>query len=474
VSERHAGRVCTLKLRSIVLLPLSALAWRPGAAQRPPTTSHPALALIHAIVIDGTDQAPRTDMTVVLDGGRITLIAPSAQTQPPHAARVVDATGKFVIPGLWDMHVHLSQWPPTALPLLVANGVTGVRDMGSPLTAVAAWRRAIESGTTTGPRIVAAGAILDGPGHLSPERIAISSAAEGRHAVDSLADAGADFIKVYEYLPRDAFLAIAAEAHARKLDVVGHVPRSVGAAAAAAAGQRSVEHLSGVPLSCPFSMRMAAHTPGMSGFMPPCGDDRARADVFSRFKASGTWVTPTLVAYRGAARATDGSALGAGAEPRMRYVTAELRRHWDEQIAKWPKLVPSGYRRGLAEMYTRVARAAHAAGVSMLAGSDLGNTLVFAGSGLHDELELLVGAGLSPLEALQSATSGPARFLGIADSIGTIVTGKTADLVVLDADPLADIRNTRRIFAVVRNGTLLDRAALDRMMSNAAVGTVDR
>jgi len=474
VSEKHARRVCTLKLRTIVLLPLAALAWRVGGAQRRPITSFPPLALVHAIVIDGTDQAPRTDMTVVIDGGRITLVAPSAQTEPPRGARVVDATGKFLIPGFWDMHVHLSQWPPAALGLLVAYGVTGVRDMGSSLASVAGWRRAIESGMTIGPRIVAAGAILDGPGHVSPERISVSSEAEGRRVVDSLADAGADFIKVYEYLSRDAFLAIAAEARVRKLAVVGHVPRSVGAAAAAAAGQRSVEHLSGVPLSCPFSMRMAAHTPGMSGFMPPCGDDRAREDVFSRFKASGTWVTPTLVAYRGAARATDGAALGASAEPRMRYVTPELRKHWDDQIAKWPRLVPSGYRRGLADMYTRVARAAHSAGVSMLAGSDLGNTLVFAGSGLHDELELLVGAGLSPLEALQSATSGPARFLGIADSIGTIATGKTGDLVVLDADPLADIRNTRRIFAVVRNGALLDRGALDRIVSSAAVGTVDR
>ena len=450
---------------ALIAAPLSS---QVAQAQR---TEGAPLAITNVTVIDGTDDPPRPGMTVIVRAGRIAVIVPAASATLPADARVVDATGKYLIPGLWDMHVHLGQWPESALALLVANGVTGVRDMGTSLTAVRQWRHDAETGKRIGPRIVAAGAILDGPGHPSPERVPLATPSDARRVVDSLAAAGADFIKVYEFLARDVFLAIADEARAKKLAIVGHVPRAVGAAAAAAAGQRSVEHLSGVPLSCPLSMRMASHAPGLSGVMPPCGDDRARADVFSHFKAAGTWVTPTLASFRGAARATDAAALGESVEPRMRYVTPELRRHWDEQIAKWPKLVPSGYRRGLADLFARLTRAAHAAGVPMLAGSDLGNTLVFAGSSLHDELELLVGAGLSPLEALQAATSGPARFLGIADSVGTVAVGKSADLVLLEADPLADIRNTRRIVAVIRAGALLDRAALDRLTRVTAAET---
>jgi imidazolonepropionase-like amidohydrolase len=343
--------------------------------------------------------------------------------------------------------------------------------MGSALTTMDAWRADVATGKRVGPRIIAAGAILDGAGHHSPERIPLATPEAARRVVDSLADAGAEFLKVYDYLQRDVYRAVIAEAGARKLSVVGHVPRDVGAIAAAEAGERSIEHFSGVPLPCPFSMRWAARTPGLSGMMPPCGDDGARAKVFDRFRATGTWVTPTLVSFRGAARATDASALGEAAEPRMRHVTPALRRHWDEQIAKWPKVVPASYRRGLTDVYGRVTRAAHGARVSMLAGSDLGNTLVFPGSSLHEELELLVANGLSPLEALQAPTSAPARFLGVADSLGTVAAGMVADLVLLDANPLDDIRNVRRIRAVVRAGALLDRDVLDRLAAERAPET---
>ena len=424
------------------------------------------LALTHVNVVDVASGADHANVTVVVAHGRIIAMGPSETTPPPSGARVVDATGKFLIPGLWDMHVHLGQWPVSALRLLVAHGVTGVRDMGTALGEIQVLRDAVAAGRTVGPRVVAAGAILDGPGHASPERRIVASVAEATFVVDSLAAAGADSIKVYEFLPRDAFLAIVAEAKAKHLDVVGHVPRAAGVIRAIDAGQRSVEHLSGVPLPCPLSMRWAARTPGLGGVMPPCGDDGARRDVFAHFRAANAWVTPTLVAYRGAARATDPSALGTAAEPRMRLVNATVRRHWDEQIAKWPKLVPASYRRSLPELYGRVTRDAHLAHVAFLAGSDLGNTLVFPGSGLHDELELLVGAGLSALEALQAATVGPARFLGVADSLGRVEPGMVADLVLLDADPRADIRNVRRIAAVVRGGVLLDRRALDRLVAD--------
>jgi imidazolonepropionase-like amidohydrolase len=212
-------------------------------------------------------------------------------------------------------------------------------------------------------------------------------------------------------------------------------------------------------------MRWLGRTPGLRGLMPPCGDDDLRAEVFDHFRRADSWVTPTLVSFRGMARATDASALTPTTEPRMRYVNNEVLQHWREQIAKWPKLVPADYRRTIADLYTRVATAAHTARVSFLVGSDLGNTLVFPGSSTHDEMELLVRAGLTPMEALQAATIGPARYLHAADTLGSIGIGKVADLVVLDANPLEDIANVRRVNAVVRAGTLLDRAALDRLLA---------
>jgi imidazolonepropionase-like amidohydrolase len=456
----------TLQRRALALALAAALATARESRAQSPAQS---LALTHVTVIDMTGGPPQADMTVVTSDGRIRSVGPGSNAHVPAGARVVDATGKFVIPGLWDMHVHLAQWPESALLLLVAHGVTGVRDMGSDLTAVRRAREGVVSGATrVGPRIVAAGGILDGMGHSSEERINVATAADGRRLVDSLAAAGADFIKVYEFLARDVFRAIAAEAKVKGLPFAGHVPRDVGAIGAADAGQHSVEHLSGVPLPCSGSMRWLGRTPGLRGMMPPCGDDRARDEVFEHFRRADSWVTPTLVSLRGVARAIDAAALTPAAEPRMKYVTADVLAHWHQQIAKWPKLVPSDYRRTVAELYTRVATAAHEARVSFLVGSDLGNTLVFPGSSTHDEIELLVRAGLTPMEGLQAATAGPARYLHASDTLGTIGVGKVADMVVLDANPLEDIANIRRVNAVVRAGVLLDRAALDRLINSAS------
>ena len=429
-----------------------------GAAAVPTQSSDRPFALAHVTVVDVAHATERADMTVVVARGRIVSVAPSAEARPGAEVRVVDAAGKYLIPGLWDMHVHLGVATEPVLPVLVAAGITSVRDMGTRLDQVRAWRRAIDAGRLLGPRIVAAGAIIDGPGHPSPEKVVAGDAARARALVDSLADEGADFIKVYEFLSPEAYAAIVREAAARRLAVVGHVPRDVGPVAAADAGQRSIEHLSGVPLPCPASARFLSHVAG--GVMPPCGDDRARADAFAHFRRDGTWVVPTLVKFRGLA-----AGASAPTDPR---VPAALRARWAEQVARWPRFVPESYRRMLPKLYEPTAAAAHRAGVPFLAGSDLGNMNVVPGAGLHDELTLLVGAGLTPAEALRAATRDAAFFLGAADSLGTVEQGKLADLVLLDADPLADIANVRRIAAVISRGRLLERRELEAMVERVA------
>lgn len=435
----------------------------PAPAGAPPEPA--PLVIAHATVIDMTGAPPRRDVSVLVRGDRIVAVAPAATLAVPADARVVDATGKYLIPGLWDMHVHLGQATAAALPVLLAEGVTGVRDMGSDFTLIQRWRREIAEGTRPGPRIVAAGPILDGPEHApagSRERIGVADPARARQLVDSLADLGVDFIKVYDFLAPAVYDAIVREAAARRLTVVGHVPRAVGIGRAIDAGQRSIEHLSGVPLPCPFAMRLLARAPGAHGAMPPCGDDDARARVFARMRAAGTWVVPTLVSFRGMAATVDPRA-GAPTAAELRLAAPALRAHWAEHLARWPRFVPASYRAELPKLFEPTAAQAHRAGVRMLAGSDLGNPNVIPGVALHEELARLVAVGLTPMEALRAATRDPAAFLGLLDSLGTVEPGKLADLVLLDADPLANIANTRRISAVVARGRLYDGAALERM-----------
>jgi Amidohydrolase family len=262
-------------------------------------------------------------------------------------------------------------------------------------------------------------------------------------------------------VPRDAYFAAIAEARARGVRVVGRVPRDVRIQEAADAGLRTFERMSGVPLPCPFSVRLLSRTPGLSDVVPPCGSEGDRNAVFAELKAQGAAVTPTLVSFRGLARADE---RGLADDPEFRYAAPALRATWQRKLAKWPRAVPTSYRRDLIKLYLPTVSAADRAGVRIVAGSDLGSPYVVPGFAIHDEMQLLVQAGLSPLEALQAATRNAAAAAGEAGSVGTIEPGQQADLVLLTADPLADIRNTERIEAVVLHGRLLDRAALDRLL----------
>jgi imidazolonepropionase-like amidohydrolase len=446
------------------------------------TTNRQILVFTHVTLIDATGAEAKPDTTVVIRDGRIVALGRSDKIRPPKSAQVVDATGKFLIPGLWDMHVH--EWNKEAFfPLFIANGVTGVRDMFAPLPPIKQWRAEVAAGTTIGPQIVAAGIILDGPNPpCAPCSIAVSNAAEGRKAVLKVKEMGADFIKVYSMLSRDAYFAIADEAKRQNMVFVGHVPEFVSAGEASDAGQKSIEHLTGVLVACSAKEgelrkenEAQLRADGFHGDTMTLEQSRAldsfdakqAAALFARFKRNGTWMCPTLSVLRANAFIADADFRN---DLRLKYIQNFLRKQfWEDGFGFRSRTAEDNARaRRVFQKQLEVVGMMKRAGVDFIAGTDTANPYVFPGFSLHDELALLVQAGFTPMEALQAATRDPARYLGRLDSVGTIEKGKIADLVLLDANPLAEIGNTRKINAVVIGGRLITRPELDKMLAEVA------
>ncbi len=451
------------------------------------------IAFEHAMVIDVAGGSVLADRSVVISGGRINGVGPAGAVAIPAGARVVDAAGKYLIPGLWDMHVHFHVKSYGAL--FVANGVTGVRviwgnpgimGMGFGPRYHDNWRTAFSEGKSVGPRMVIASGLVDGPNPIWPGSVVVRNAAECREAVRAAKKAGADFVKVYELIPTEAYFAIAAEAKALGIPFAGHVPQQVTAAQASDAGQKSMEHLYSIRSGCSTRedelMKKRAEalkdSKGLATLRAVVESEREvirstfsreKADaLFARFKKNGTWQCPTLNVLHSIAWIDDPALAN---DPRLNYVAPFIRAFWNpKNDFRFKAMKPADFAR-MKEEFKRsleLVGAMRRAGVEFLAGTDEMNPYCFPGFSLHDELVLLVEAELTPLESLRTATINPARYLGREKDLGTIEAGKAADLVLLDANPLADIRNTTRIRAVVADGRLYDRAALDRILESSA------
>ncbi|HEU4884947.1 MAG TPA: amidohydrolase family protein [Longimicrobium sp.] len=442
----------------------------PAAAQE--------LALTHVTVVDVESGALRADQTVLIRGSRIAWTGPSAQAQIPAGARTVDATGRYAIPGLWDMHVHTSREGRAAhfWPQFLAYGVTGVREMGSYLDSLQYWRSRARQPGSGAPRIVFSSPMLDGDPPAWRHGYGVADSAAAVAAVDTMAALGFDFLKVYSRLSRDAYFSIARRARERGMVFAGHIPQAVTPLEASDAGQRSFEHLDErLYMACVpgGQARLDAFLGARASGAPPDSVDAAMgrlveaalagADaetcrpVLERLRANGTWITPTLTVSRGLHPTPE-----LMADPRMVYVPAGLAQRWARRRDSGDE---DDVERRINERMARMVGLIQAAGIGILAGTDASDeAYVFAGSGLHDELALLVDAGLTPLQALRAGTLNPARYLGAADSMGTVAAGRVADLLLLDANPLDDIRNTMRIFAVVHAGRLIDAAERERLL----------
>jgi imidazolonepropionase-like amidohydrolase len=470
----------------VVVCVLGTLTFAVGQEQRPSPSKD--LVLSHVTVIDVAAGQAKPDMTVIIAGGRIEAVVPSSGTSIPEDALVVNGQGKFLIPGLWDAHYHLAHeysanWArEVSLPLLVANGVTGVRDMGGDFDLIKALKNEIAQGTVVGPHIIAAGPQLTGTSKSSVQFLASNNPEAARRSVIYLKQAGADFIKVQSLVPREAYYAIADETKKQNITFVGHVPESVSAVEASRAGQRSMEHSMGIWQSCstaePEIRKSMAEaltdlktTPDyiferLSFGLPPRGtldtfSDEKAARLFEVFARNRTAQVPTLVEEQSFALLVSNRLM----EQRgMNYIPASMQKPWDlpnlltplsaEDRQDLVKIVP---------MMLDVAGRMHRAGVTILAGTDA-PWLVVPGFSLHDEIGLLVKAGLSPADALRAATLDTTQFLGLQSSIGGIETGKLADLVLLDANPLEDIRNTQRINGIFLQGRYFDRKTLDAFL----------
>jgi imidazolonepropionase-like amidohydrolase len=426
------------------------------------------IAFTHVAVADGTDSVARLDQTVIVRDKRIVVVSPSRSTPIPGDARVVESRGKFLIPGLWDMHVHTAVVGGRAiLGLYVANGVTGVRDMAGDWDTLTTWRRDIAAGRLIGPRIVASGPYLEG-GDVPIPHILTRTPEEGRAGVDSLVKLGVDFIKVHGQLTRPTYFAIARRARERGIPFAGHVSQAVGSADASDSGQKSIGHMLAIPMPCTLAESIALRPRFTVQSATGRCSSRDLAPLYARFVRNGTWVTPTFTAVYEVAswpnRTVPGDSLG-------HYLPASLRRFVD-QLFPMPDSIPPGADSvGGAMFAKRLAQAAtmRRAGVHILTGTDAPLRNSPPGFGLHEELALLVQGGMSPFDALSAATIEPARYFGLLDSMGTIAVGKLADLVLLAGNPLHDIRQTRRIVAVVANGRLIDAKERGRLM-RLAVG----
>ncbi len=432
------------------------------------------VTLTNVTVVDVRSGETRPGMTVLIDSGRIVAIAPNQGA--PSRGRRIDGSGKFLIPGLWDMHVHLifGDWFPQArdvtLPLFVANGVTGVRDMGSDLEPVLAWRKAVAAGALLGPRIVTPGPMLDGPKPRFPSSIAITTAEDGRRAVRRLKEQGVDFIKFQSQIPRAAVFAIADEAKRQHITFVGHVPDAVRASEASNAGQKSFEHLIGVfEGSSPNEDEFLTGAKGPGRFLATYDPARATS-LASLLARNHTWQCPTLVWERGANLIEESDFAH---DSLARYAPSAWKdstwRRFGDQVIHEFNVDDLATRKRFVAKELEIVGLMHRAGIPFLAGTDTPpGVYVFPGFSLHDELQLFVNAGFSPLEALQTATLNPAVFLGLEQQLGAVEVGKVADLVLLDANPLDNIGNTRKIFAVVLQGRFFSRPDLDRMLAGVA------
>jgi imidazolonepropionase-like amidohydrolase len=457
--RRHCRRVLALALGLL------------GAAHALAAEPRYTVAITGVMVVDveaGRAIGPRT---VLVGDGRILAIASPETAVVPDGAERVDGRGRFLIPGLVDMHVHLfnlsTHRPPNdwMFPLLVGNGVTAVRDMRADAPSLAQdaqWRRQVEDGTLVAPRIVADGIPVFG-----------DSPRDAARQVDAAADAGADFIKVFSEIPEANWRAALAEAKARAIPLVGHVPAGVAQLASARAGQRSAEHLMQTYEACSrVQSRVLRARRGLAGDALVARRDEDEAQVLAAFDpgtcrrfaralaGTGQFQVPTL------ALSEEDDVAAAGhpeRDPRWRLMREDEHPRWqrffagytahDAQLARqrWP-------------IARRIVGILDQAGVPIMAGTDSPNPGVYPGYSLHEELAMLVASGLTPAAALRSATSRPAQFLGIEADAGTVAVGKRADLVLLDGDPTVDIANTRRIQAVLLAGRLFRRADLDALL----------
>jgi imidazolonepropionase-like amidohydrolase len=484
--ERYVIRAHFVWRVSTFILVLLAILASCSCSSAPP----PSLAILHVTLIDATGAAAMPDTTVFIADEKIAAIGPSMSMSIPRGTKTLDATGEFLIPGLMDMHAHLTgAGEPSGsrefiLPLMLANGITTVRDMGGDLDSLKELRQEIERGKLVAPQIFFAGPYLDGKPPFFQPSLVVTNAKDAADDVHALVSRGVDFIKVQSNLSREAYLAIADICRREHLTFVGHVPDRVTAAEASDVGQRSIEHLTGVLRACSgdeaalirkqFAAGPKKSTKAQSlnrelnwerELLESYSDERAAA-LIAEFARNQTWQVPTLILLRNDAYPTPETKTSS--DTRRKYIPLKVLATWEKGARDRDKGATArefSLRESLMQASLRIVGKMNVAGVPIMAGTDTTAPYVFPGSSLHEELGFLVKAGLTPMQALQAATKRSAEFLGRLQTHGTVEQGKVADLLLLDASPLEDIHNSTKIRALILRGKLLDRNVLDELLT---------
>jgi len=427
-------------------------------------------AIVDVTVVPMDSARVLTGQTVVVGNGRILEVGPSRAVRVPATAKRIDGRGLFLLPGLADMHVHLME-PEVYFPLFLANGVTTVRNMaGGP--AMSSLRERVSSGALKGPTVYTAGPILDGSPPVWQGSDVVVTPEQARAVVEQQKKAGYDFLKVYDNLlplAYDAILQAAAQEH---IAVAGHVAPHVGLERVLAAHQHSIEHLTGYfewlqndrsPFKqakederFPHPAHLLAGRQALANWV----DESRIPEIAQATAKAGVWNVPTLVGWR---NMTPRSELAAAwKRPRMRYASAMLRGWWnsdngysaEDWVAK---------RRGDALRF-KLIKALHHAGARLLVGTDAPHPFVMPGFSVHEELSNLVDAGLSPYQALKAATADAAEFMGAVGEFGVVKPGARADLILVEGNPLQDVKNVSRISGVMVRGRWLSREALQHAL----------
>ena len=453
-----------------------------------------AICIEHVTTIDPIE-GEKSDQTIIIKDGKIFKLAKSSSLKLAPNNTIIDGTGKYLIPGLWDAHVHFAYMEtlaPGMFNLFLAYGITSVRDTGGKIEFVKKWKAQAEAEPTKAPRVKIAGPLLDGEPNVydgsAPNRPPLSVGLENVEAlekqVEFLDKNGVDLLKAYEMLSPAQFKRVGALAKEKGLPLTGHVPLSMDVISASNAGLNSMEHLRNLELSCASNsdilliqrlqllengqkdpggiLRSRIHQAQREIAVENFDPERADS-VLAVLAKNQTWQIPTLALNTGLiSRHFE--------DPEWQetfvYLPDSIQQLWTKGVASMKDRALTEFNKTYSDWMFNMLGRVHKADIPIMAGTDCPIFFLTPGRSLHQELQMLVKAGLSPLEALKTATYNPAKYFNLEKELGSIKTNHWADLLLLDANPLENISNTLAIQAVFRQGTYYDRTSLNQLLED--------